>query len=170
MSSIFFIFYQKKAVQKLWKMGFISSRKLFLFLRYSIFCCFFPFLSIVSRFKGSNHKKDFSKHVLQLKERLVTSYKHFLFFIILSIKRDWVQRKKSINFFMVSFKISYFQKSLTCIGCLGYLPKLKRVMGIDFSADFLHTLSIKVILIKYHTKRPSFNIWGEWPSGWRHYN
>ena len=36
----FFFFHQMKALQKLWKMFFISSKKLFLFLRYSHFCIF----------------------------------------------------------------------------------------------------------------------------------
>ena len=30
---------------------------------------------------------------------------------------------------------------------LGYLPKLKRSLGIAFGADFLHDVSIKVFLI-----------------------
>ena len=38
-------------------------------------------------------KRNFSKHVLQPKERLVTSSMPF-YFIALSLKRDWVQRKK----------------------------------------------------------------------------
>ena len=41
--SILYFFYQVIALQKLWKIFFISSKKLFLFLRYSIFCIFvFP--------------------------------------------------------------------------------------------------------------------------------
>ena len=35
-----FIFHQMIALQKLWKMLFISSKKLFSFSRYSIFCIF----------------------------------------------------------------------------------------------------------------------------------
>ena len=39
----FFIFHQMIALQKLWKMFFISSKKLFSFLRYLNFCIFvFP--------------------------------------------------------------------------------------------------------------------------------
>ena len=38
----FLIFNQTISLQKLWKMFFISSKKLFLFLRYSNFCSFFP--------------------------------------------------------------------------------------------------------------------------------
>ena len=37
-----FVFYQIIALQKLWKMFFISSKKLFSFSRYSHFCIFFP--------------------------------------------------------------------------------------------------------------------------------
>ena len=53
LSAIFyqiFIFHQMIALQKLWKMFFISSRKLFSFLTYSNFCIFvFPsfFLSAI---------------------------------------------------------------------------------------------------------------------------
>ena len=71
---------------------------------------------------------------------------------------------------MVSFKIIYFQKSLACVGCFGYLPKLKRGVGLVFIADSLHTFSMKNLLIKHPIKLPSFNIWGEWLSGLGHYN
>ena len=33
--------------------------------------------------------------------------------------------KNQVTFFMVSFKMNYFQKSHTCIGCFGLLTKLK---------------------------------------------
>ena len=40
-------------------------------------------------------KKNFSKYfVLQSQERLQTSFRPLLFFIIFSIKRDWLQREK----------------------------------------------------------------------------
>ena len=42
--SIFLFFHQMIAHQKLWKVLFISSKRLFLFLRYTIFFNFFPFL------------------------------------------------------------------------------------------------------------------------------
>ena len=71
---------------------------------------------------------------------------------------------------MVSFKITYFQKSLACIGCFGYLPKLKRSMGLVFTADSLLPFSMKILLIKYPINRASLNIWGEGPSELRHYN
>ena len=39
-----FIFYQMIALEKLWKMLFMSSKKLFLLSKYSIFLCFHPAL------------------------------------------------------------------------------------------------------------------------------
>ena len=48
-----FIFITKSAPQKLWKMLFISSKKLFPFSRYSN-VCIFPYLFIVSRYKRAN--------------------------------------------------------------------------------------------------------------------
>ena len=47
-----FIFNQMIPCQKLWKMFFISSKKLFSFLRYSIFCNFFPSLPHYPDSKG----------------------------------------------------------------------------------------------------------------------
>ena len=41
---------------------------------------------------------------------------------------------------MFSFKITYFQKSVALV-VLGYLPKLKKGMGVVFIADFLLTFS-----------------------------
>ena len=46
-----FIFQQMIALQKLWKMFFISSKKLFLFSRYSNFCVFVHFLFDIFRRK-----------------------------------------------------------------------------------------------------------------------
>ena len=37
-------------------------------------------------------------------------------------------------------------------------------MGLDFTADFLHTFPIKIFLIKNSIKWPSFNISRKWPS------
>ena len=135
----------------------------------------FPFLSTVFRFKGSDQKMNLSKHVLQLKERLVTSSAPFLFFMILSINGDWEQRKNQVNFFMVSFKtcclwsLLKFQKSFTCIGCFGLFTEIKKGYETvyEFSADFLHTFLMKMFLI--HINWPSFTIWGVWPKGLRYY-
>ena len=54
---LFFIFYKKKAFQKLWKMLFISSKKLFLLSRYSIFRNFFPSFSHFPNSKGQTKLK-----------------------------------------------------------------------------------------------------------------
>ena len=56
----FFIFHQMIALQKLWKMFFISSKRLFSCLRYLNFCIFvFPFFSPGSHcFRGWS-KKNF---------------------------------------------------------------------------------------------------------------
>ena len=43
-------------------------------------------------------------------------------------------------------------------------------MGLTFTADPLHTFSIKIFLVKYPIKWPSLNIWGERSSGLRYYN
>ena len=51
---LIFIFYWKKAFQKLWKMVFVSSKKLCSFSRYTIFFIFSPFLFTVSWFSGSD--------------------------------------------------------------------------------------------------------------------
>ena len=64
MSAIFhqiFIFRQMIALQKLWKMFFISSKKLFSFLRYLNFCIFvfpsfFPCQPLVQRLNQENLK------------------------------------------------------------------------------------------------------------------
>ena len=49
-----FIFYQMIALQKLWKMFFMSSKKLFSFSRYSKFCIFFfpAFFPVSHSFRG----------------------------------------------------------------------------------------------------------------------
>ena len=109
---------------------------------FEIFCCFlfFPFLSTVSRFKRSDQERNFCQYVLQLKKRLVTSSRHFLISMILSINRDWVQRKKSSQL---------FHGLLYTLAVLGYLPTLRRGTRLDFSSDFLHTFSIKTFLILY---------------------
>ena len=138
---LLFIFYRKKAFQNLWKLVFLSSKKLFWFLRYWIFRQFFLFLSTVSRFKRSDHKANLSKHVLKLKERLVTS-STLLLFMILSINGDWAQRKNQVNFFMVSFEISSiwslskFQPSFAYIGCFGLFNEIKKGYGTSFQWKF----------------------------------
>ena len=159
MCFLFSIFYQT---------FFISSKKLFSFLRYSIFCYFSLFFP-VSRFKEPDQKTNFFKHDLKSK-KLLTSSRPLLFFIILSIKRGWVQRKKSSYFFYDLFYSNLFTK-VSCIYWLFWLfSKIKKGMELVLTANHLHTFSIKMLLIKYPIKWPSFSIWGEWFRGLRHYN
>ena len=86
---------------------------------FEIFCCFlfFPFLSTVSRFKRSDQERNFCQYVLQLKKRLVTSSRHFLISMILSVYRDWVQRKKIK---------STFSWSVVYIACFGLFTNIKK--------------------------------------------
>ena len=105
---------------------------------------------------------NLSKHVLQLKETLVTSSMQFLFFTILSINGDWVQKKNRVNFFMVSFRISslcfFFKFQVFCMHWLFWAIYQNGlwVMGLVFSVDFLHTFSTKMLflLTKYPIKWP----------------
>ena len=74
---------------------------------------------------------DFSKHVLQPKESLVTSSRSLLFFIILSIKGIGCKGKNQANvlkiFWKSSSRISCFQKTfLYEFAVLDYLPKIKK--------------------------------------------
>ena len=133
MCLLFFIFYHKKTFQKLWKTVFISSEIHISFLRHSMFFfLFFP----VSRFKGPDQKINFSKHVLQLKETGNKFITCTFFFIILSIKRDWVPRKKSSYLFHGHFWITYLQKFLKCVGCFGLFTKIKKGYGTSFYCRF----------------------------------
>ena len=126
----FSYFTQKKAFQKLWKIVFISSNKHFSFLRYSMFC----FFSFSLQFPDSKSltKKWIFVNMFCNSKRQVTSSTSFLFFIILSIKWTGCKGKNQVTFFMVSFKITYFQKSLTCIGCFGLFTKTRKGYGSSF--------------------------------------
>ena len=60
--------------------------------------------------------------------------------------------KGKVNFFMDFLKhLVYshlkFPKSFACLAVLDYLPKLRMVMRLVVSADFLHAFFIKVSLI-----------------------
>ena len=46
-------------------------------------------------------------------------------------------------------KILFSKKFLACIFCFGLFTKIKRGLGLVFSAYFLHTFSIKMFFIKY---------------------
>ena len=83
-----FIFHQMIALQKLWKMFFISSKKLFLFLRYLIFCIFiFPLFSPVSHcFRGWSKKNLKIYDVINcLNKNLIT---HFVWYLEKEIRCD----------------------------------------------------------------------------------
>ena len=84
----FFIFYQMIALQKLWKMFFISSKKLFSFSRYSIFYVFvFPsFFSVSHCFRGWSEKKLKVYDVINcLNNNLMT---HFVWYIEKEMRCD----------------------------------------------------------------------------------
>ena len=42
---------------------------------------------------------------------------------------------------------SKFENILHALAVLGHLPKLRRVMGLVFSPEFLHSFSIKMLFI-----------------------
>ena len=126
-------------------MVFISTKKLLSLLRHWILGCIIHFFSTDSRFKGSDQKRNFSKHVLKLKERPVSTSRPFMFFIILSINGDLVQRKKiKLTFSWSLLKYLIFKNFLHVLVVLGYLPKLRRVMGLVSSVNFLHTFLKKI--------------------------
>ena len=55
--------------------------------------------------------------------------------------------------------MSYFYNNfLHAAAVLGYLPKLKRGMGLAYDAYFLHDFPVKMFLIKYSINGQSFNI------------
>ena len=140
---LLFFYILSKAFQKWWIMVFISSKKFFLFLGYWIFCQFFLSLSTASRFKGSEQKINSSKNVLQLKERLITSSRPFLFFIILSIRGALCAKEKMKLTFSspplkyVLYGLSWnFLKFFPCIGCFGLYTKIKKGYGNSFQCRF----------------------------------
>ena len=68
-------------------------------------------------------------------EQLVTSSIPLLFLIFLSIKRDWVEKKKNQNNF-------FLKEFLACNCCFGLFSKIKKGSGASFwctfSAWFFH--------------------------------
>ena len=62
---------------------------------------------------------------------------------------------------------SKFENILHALAVLGHLPKLRRVMGLVFSPEFLHSFSIKMLFI--NIKWLTFTIWGVWPKRLRYY-
>ena len=58
-------------------------------------------------------------------------------------------------FYILSFTFSWsllkyviFKSLLHALAVLGYLPKLKRGIGLAFSTDFQYTFSLKMFLFK----------------------
>ena len=151
MSSAFHIF-PKESISKIMKKLFLFLLKTSTFLSYSMFCrVFFLFFPHFPYLKGRTKKGTFVNLFCNSK-RLVTSSRFFLFFIILSIKRDRVQMKKSSYLFHGLFENNLFSSLLHAWAVLGYLRKLKRGMGLVFTADFLHTFFMEMFLIKYSFK------------------
>ena len=83
-----FIFHQMIALQKLWKMFFLSSKKLFSFSRYSNFCIFvFPSFFSVSHCLRGWSKKNLKIHdiINCLNKNLIT---HFVWYLVKEIRCD----------------------------------------------------------------------------------
>ena len=91
----------------------------------------------------------------------------FLFLINLSIKRDWVQKKKRSQGFFKIFWLSYSQiccflkKLLHAMVFLSYLLKLKRGLGLGFGGHFLHDIfhkSVSYLMLYQWTKLQCHNL------------
>ena len=99
----------------------------------------------------------FSKHVLHPKEMLVTSSRRLLFFIILFLKRNCVQRKKSrfiFKFFLIILFLKYLIfKIVSCMHLLFY--------AVD--ASFLHNFSVNMVLV-LHNQLTKFQYQNYFPS------
>ena len=129
-------------------MIFVSSKKLFLFLRNLILCRFFPFLSTVN----GHTKKGIFVDMFCNSKRLVTSFTFFFHNLVHKKKLDAKVKMKLPTFFVFFFKKNYFQKSLACIGFFGLFIKIKKGIEFVFTVYFRHTLSIKRLLSKYPMK------------------
>ena len=102
-------------------------------------------------------------------KKLITSSRHSRFSKFCPQKVTGCKGKNQVTFFMVSFKINLFSKISYMHWLFWAIYQTKKTYRTIFTAGFLYTFSIKMFLIKYSIKRPSFNIWGEWPSqlfGW----
>ena len=131
MTSIFFIFYQKKA--------FLNYEKWFLFPLKSSFCswdieyfaAFFFSLSQFPDLKGQTEKGVFLIMFCNSKGDWYLVSGLFCFHHLVH-KWGLGAKKNQINFFIVSFKISYFQKSFACTDCLGLFAKIKKGYRTSF--------------------------------------
>ena len=86
-----------------------------------MFCQFFFFSFRFLESKGHNKKGIFENMFCNSKS-LVTSSRLF-FSQFCPKKRARCKRKNQVTFFMVFFKITYFQRCLACIGCFGLFTK-----------------------------------------------
>ena len=128
---LFFIFYQKKHFKNYEKLLFPLTS---IFHSGEIQCFVFSF-----SFQDPN-QKDQTKNLIFLNlfcnsKRMITSFRSFLLFKILSKERDWVLRKKS-SFFMISFKITYFPKPLKSIGCSRLFTEIKKGYQTSLYSQF----------------------------------
>ena len=80
---------------------------------------------------------------------MVISSMSLLFLLVLSFNKEWIQKKKKVKLtFLKLFdntlsKYAILKELIGCMAVLGYLPKLKRDLGLAFGAHFLHDFSIK---------------------------
>ena len=130
MTSIFFIFYQKKA--------FLNYEKWFLFPLKALFVLdilnilqLFLFLFTVPDLKGQTEKGVFLIMFCNSKGDWYLVSGLFCFHHLVH-KWGLGAKKNQINFFIVSFKISYFQKSFACTDCLGLFAKIKKGYRTSF--------------------------------------
>ena len=92
---LFFHILSKDVFSKILKhCFFISSKKLFQFLRYGILCRFYTFLSIISRFKASDQKMSFSKYVFVIEREIGNQFQTFFVFHNLVHKWGLGSKKK----------------------------------------------------------------------------
>ena len=130
MTSIFFIFYQKEA--------FLNYEKWFLFPLKALFVLdilnilqLFLFLFTVPDLKGQTEKGVFLIMFCNSKGDWYLVSGLFCFHHLVH-KWGLGAKKNQINFFIVSFKISYFQKSFACTDCLGLFAKIKKGYRTSF--------------------------------------
>ena len=91
-----FYFHQMIALEKLWKKFFMSSKKLFLFSRYSSFCIFVlpSFFPISHCFRGWSKKNLKSYGVINCLNKNLT---HFVWYLVKEIRCDIVSVDIELN-------------------------------------------------------------------------
>ena len=93
-------------------------------------------------------------------ERLVTSFRLLFSFIIMSIKRGWV-RKKKINLTFLRLFNNPLSKYLifriiSCMKCLFWV--IYQNWKWDWDSRLVHIFSIKILLIKFSINWQSSNV------------